>query len=65
MSARVLHCWKDRLAWIEDVHGHGSDEWCAAYDKPSATCMLEDGHDGPHEFMPDSDIAVSFAPEGP
>ncbi|HEY7822155.1 MAG TPA: hypothetical protein VIG24_04955 [Acidimicrobiia bacterium] len=24
------------------------------------TCLLEDGHDGPHEQVPDSDISVTF-----
>jgi hypothetical protein len=25
-----------------------------------STCMLDDGHDGPHEFTPDSEIVVKF-----
>lgn len=27
----------------------------------TSTCMLLDGHDGPHEFTPDSDITIGFA----
>ena len=26
-----------------------------------STCLLADGHDGPHEFTPDSEIVVRFA----
>jgi hypothetical protein len=25
-----------------------------------STCMLLDGHDGPHEFTPDSEIVIGF-----
>jgi hypothetical protein len=45
---RVLHCWED----LRNV----TDNW----DLPNATCMLPDGHDGPHEWTPDSDIRVQF-----
>ncbi|GGF38931.1 hypothetical protein GCM10007298_38270 [Williamsia phyllosphaerae] len=31
-------------------------------DDSTATCMLFDAHDGPHHFVPDADISVSFAP---
>lgn len=27
-----------------------------------ATCLLLDGHEGAHDFTPDSEITVSFAP---
>lgn len=29
-----------------------------------ATCMLPDGHPGPHKFTPDGQITLSFLPEG-
>ena len=49
MSA--VHCWFDfdDAYWLDDdtrVPGH--------------TCMLEDGHSGPHEPTPDDEIGVSF-----
>jgi hypothetical protein len=29
-----------------------------------ATCLLDDGHEGPHEWTPDKDIRIAFAPDG-
>lgn len=54
------HCWKDKTEHITDLHGFGSDEWAESFNEPSATCMLESGHEGPHEFVPDSQIGVTF-----
>jgi hypothetical protein len=31
----------------------------------SATCLLPDGHDGPHEFTPDKDIEIRFSEPEP
>ena len=63
----MTHCWMGRTEWIEQTYGYLSDEYiadaAAAYDgKMSATCMLPDGHDGPHEFTDDDQIRISFAP---
>jgi len=59
----MLHCW---MGYIESLE-FGSQEWVAAYAAggPEAlpndgTCFLPDGHVGPHEFTPDSDITVRF-----
>lgn len=41
---RVLHCWEDG----PEIDGVGS------------TCMLRDGHDGPHEWVKDSEILIEF-----
>jgi hypothetical protein len=30
-------------------------------DGDGSTCLLPDGHDGPHEFTDDADITVTFA----
>lgn len=60
MSDRVLHCWKDLHAHAEEKHGWGSDAWAEAYVKPGATCMLEAGHSGEHEFTDDGEIGVRF-----
>lgn len=58
----MLHCWMDYRTWAEEQHGFHSDEHLSTYSEPGKTCLLEDGHDGPHEWTPDSDITVSFAP---
>lgn len=42
---RVLHCWQD---------GPQTDDGC------STTCMLEDGHEGEHEWMRDDQIGINF-----
>jgi hypothetical protein len=37
--------------------------WESAGEYPhTSTCMLLDGHDGPHEFTPDDEITIEFAP---
>lgn len=65
------HCWTGRneveTAIPDCTHG-GHDDWDqameCAYGREQATCLLEDGHSGPHEWTPDSEIVVSFAPVG-
>lgn len=47
LARRVPHCWEV---------GPETDDGC------STTCMLLDGHDGPHEWTRDDNITVSFAP---
>lgn len=72
MGERVLHCWKDYTEHLEEIHGWGTPAywvaWAAQWSDEDtfhgSTCMLEDSHDGPHDFTPDSDIGVSFAEEG-
>ncbi len=29
-----------------------------------STCILEDGHDSPHDFVPDDEIVISLVPRG-
>ena len=45
--SRILHCWEA---------GPADDDGC------STTCMLEHAHDGPHEWIRDDEITISFAP---
>lgn len=54
MADRVLHCWEDGpiASWSES---HDTSE-------VGSTCMLLAGHDGPHEFMPNDQIGLQFAP---
>jgi hypothetical protein len=40
-----------------------SGPWTGDYeDGCTTTCMLEAGHDGPHEFTPDSEIVIFPGP---
>ncbi len=52
------HCWKGIMDDLE----FGTDAWLrASIDLPArATCMLPDGHDGPHEWTPNDQIRVNF-----
>jgi hypothetical protein len=55
------HCWKDYRAYVEELYGWGSHEWHETFEPgKSGTCMLETGHLGPHEFIPDEDIIIDF-----
>jgi hypothetical protein len=54
------HCWKDRGEWAQEEFGFGSQEWVESYLFGGCTCLLEDGHAGPHEWTPDGDIKVEF-----
>jgi hypothetical protein len=57
-----VHCWKSRLEWLSETYGDNSDEYLSALvsEDGAATCMLEDHHDGPHEWTPDSQIIITF-----
>jgi hypothetical protein len=69
---RVLHCWMGRREATEEAYEavHGKDSWwgsepfCETWqdDWKDGTCMLEAGHDGPHEFTDDDCIGVTFVP---
>ena len=61
---RVLHCWTDEREHAEEVHGRLSPQWAEVWFRDvSGTCMLPQGHDGPHQFTPDDQIGVTFAPD--
>ncbi len=59
----MTHCWQGLVEHIEETCGHHSPEHLATYADSfrSGTCMLEDGHAGPHEFTMDAEIGVAFA----
>ena len=50
-----VHCWKDYREYVDE-----KSKGCTTFTGPSMTCMLMDGHEGPHEWTPDSDITVEF-----
>lgn len=57
----VLHCWLGRREWIEEKYGFGSKEWADTFEEgKDGTCMLERDHSGEHEFIPSSEIRVTF-----
>ncbi len=56
-----VHCWAD----YRDSLPFGSDAWVESFNTGNATCMLEDGHHGPHEWTPDEEIGVRFMPADP
>ena len=63
MPEKVLHCWMGKTEYMEEVHGFGSQEWADSVSEPSATCMLEKNHEGPHEWTLDGEIVISFPPK--
>lgn len=68
MAERVLHCWAGKLD-TDDLE-IGSDEWVNRWvrkeeGEDTCTCMLPQGHDGPHEWTPDSEITITFTLEVP
>lgn len=59
---RVLHCWADGPSIVEWIEANAHRDDFDIEDYVGWTCMLEKGHDGPHEFTPDNQIGISFAP---
>jgi hypothetical protein len=55
-TEREVHCWADYHSEPE----FGSDEWVRRQLEQSATCLLLCGHEGPHQWTPDSQIKVTF-----
>lgn len=51
----AVHCW-------EDGPRKGENEPYGSLGTGSS-CMLPDGHDGPHEFTWDDEIIITFAEE--
>ena len=64
---RTVHCWQDYWDHIYtiDPENYWTRRAEAMPDMdtrpPGATCMLLEGHDGPHEWTPDSDIGMKFS----
>lgn len=52
-------CWQDKAQFFADEFGEFSDKALEAQQRPG-TCLLPDGHSGPHEFTADDRITVSF-----
>lgn len=63
----IVHCWEDRTkepigpcSKCEAGEPGGHNCWLGVAFSPSATCMLEQGHEGAHRFTDDSKIGVAF-----
>ena len=58
------HCWMSESEHVHETFGENSPEAFAlqAEDYMSKTCMEWDGHDGPHRFVRDDQIAITFPP---
>lgn len=61
-NALVLHCWVSRRQEIERVHGWMSKEHIETRDEcwQDGICLLQDGHEGEHEFTDTKDLTVRF-----
>ena len=55
------HCWADLQSQFEI----GTAEWVQVLVAGNATCLLAAGHDGPHEWTPDTEFGVCFTAEVP
>ena len=55
---REVHCWE---SWDEET---GEFDNVGYQLTRGHTCLLLDGHQGDHEFTPDSEIVVQFAAAG-
>ncbi len=51
-------CW----ASYHEQWEYGSAEWAIHGDDPGATCLLPEGHLGPHQWTPNSDIIIRLTP---
>lgn len=61
-KANPVHCWISEGHYLEEHFGYLSPEHLEyrASDQPSRTCMLLEGHSGPHEFVLNDEIVVVF-----
>lgn len=72
----AAHCWKGYAEWV--CEHYGVKHWWEAPDEAKAliigdgdlntgfndaTCLLPDGHEGPHEWTPDNEIIIRFPAE--
>lgn len=58
----MVHCWQGRRDTLE----YASQEYFDEIETCGHTCLLENGHDGPHEWTRDDEIMVTFvAPPAP
>jgi hypothetical protein len=54
-------CWKDYDDWLRDRGRDAEANERLIDGEVGKSCMLWQEHDGPHDFVPDDEISVSFA----
>lgn len=54
------HCWKDYRTHLEETGHIYSDEWVETWYDGNKTCLLDDGHEGEHEFVDDNSIEIKL-----
>ena len=59
----MIHCLTGRREHVEEEFGFHSPEHMASYDEADGRCLLEDGHEGPHEFTPNDEFRLVFTGE--
>jgi len=52
------HCWKDYREHLVEIGQEGTPEWVETYYDGNKTCLLEQGHEGDHEFTDDNSIEI-------
>lgn len=58
----MTHCWEEGPSICKECRKE-CEYLCEAHPEGStvgSSCMLEQGHDGEHEFMPDDEITIQF-----
>jgi len=52
------HCWEDKAEYIRENYGK-TDAYYYAIEH-NGTCMLEAGHEEPHDFIADENLVIDF-----
>lgn len=56
------HCWMDERTWAEETFGFLSPEYLES--DGMNICLLEDGHEGEHEWTDGDKVTVTFRDAG-
>ena len=59
MGAKI-RCWTDYDEWLRTVGRDDEADERLSAQAIGATCFLPNEHRGPHEWTPDSEIAITF-----
>lgn len=59
----MKHCWADWYEELTDQEQVSQEDTQKLLHNYSATCLLELGHAGPHQWTNNEDIAITFKDE--
>jgi hypothetical protein len=61
----MTYCWKDKVEYMKEKHGFGSEQHIAAF-FAGGQCLLLKDHDGEHAFTDDKliQLALGYNPDG-